>query len=140
MVVAALAAAAGCSVPGTRGQGEARVTWASGDSVWHGACAYDVTTRWASPQPHIIRVLDAGSEGALQFQSARPFRPGSFVFGASEEGTSALALDGATVQGALHGTLRIQAVDESRSVVFEGVRAFRDTVALTVDCDLTPSS
>ena len=123
-----------CTRPGVRGEGRARVEWA-GEAPWNGRCVYLVATRWATELPHVLRMEDEGSDGALVISSRRPFQVGATRI--PRTGGSALqgiAMDGSTVRGALEGTLDVSEQADSTTFVLQGIRAYRDTVSFRARC------
>lgn len=127
-----------CARPGPRSQGEGEASW-GGDPPWSGPCVYEVQTRWATPLPHIIRLTEGGGERSLVLQGRRRFPSGSTVLSpAGAGGIQGLVLEGATVRGAVLGTLVVTHRADSTFVDIAGTKAYRDTVPLEAGCQLGP--
>jgi hypothetical protein len=93
-----------------------------------------VQTRWATALPHILR-LESDSGEALVIQSPDRYQSGQINFpGSGDRSIQGRAMDGATVAGALSGTLDVSQADDSTRIDIAGVRTKRETVPFDASC------
>ena len=125
---------AGCDRPGVRGTGVASATVGAGAELT-GSCEYSVETRWSSQLRHILRLKANEGSASIVLQSRRAWSQGRRDFSAEVNRTLlGLVLDGATVEGGILGSLRIEKTSDSLIVDVNGQVAGRDTVPLVARC------
>ena len=131
---------AACTRPGLREQGSGEAAWeGSPPTRWRGSCAYEVQTRWATSLPHIVRLVADASDWSIVFSAPRRFAEGRVELSPTGTGgIQGLVLDGATVRGAVLGTLEVTRRSDSTFVSIVGTKAYRDTVPLAASCRLGP--
>ncbi len=131
---------AACTRPGPREQGSGEAAWeGSPPTSWRGSCTYEVQTRWATALPHIVRLVADTSEWSIVLSGPRRFPDGQVELSPTGTGgIQGLVLDGATVRGAVLGTLDVMSRSDSTFISIVGTKAYRDTVPLAAACRLGP--
>lgn len=131
---------ASCAKPGVRSEGRGGASWeGSPHTSWEGDCVYDVQTRWASTLPHVIRLMSDDGRWSVVVSSSRSFARGrSELRPTGQGGVQGLVMDGATVRGALLGTLEWSTTPDSTLVTVVGTKVYRDTVGFRASCRLSP--
>jgi hypothetical protein len=128
-----------CEKPGLRGDGTSVVVAGEAAIRWEGTCEYSVSTRWATALPHVLRLQDESSRSAIVISRRSAWSAGRTEFPTGENrALLGLALDGATVDGGILGSLEISRSGDSLFAVVHGHIAGRDTVPLEASCRIGP--